>query len=251
MKRRSGALIAAVLLFMLMLSGCKRAEGYDTIDKAREKYEKLDSAKLTITDAKNSDVIQEFTFKYEGDTLTYLYMGADTDGSLYYEFYNGEEYDVYSGGKWTSYPKGNDKCVSYTRKNPNPKATKDIFFLVGSSIAKGEIKKLDNGGQSIYYQYDCSKLNGKMQEQLTSMGRLTAFETTFTIDADGEIVEMLERSALVPNAADSAAVTDAVDSGSSDAVKANTDAAESDTTYRLVVSDRNAVEAIEKPDLYE
>lgn len=223
MRGRTGK-IAVLALFVLSLTGFGRMEGYDVIDRARAAYAALDSGRLTITDVDTGGLVQDFTFRYEDGALTYLYEGTGPDGTFSCEYGDGETRELYTDGQWAAYAADEDGYVRYTRKRPHQNASKDIFFLLGSCVEQAEITELPDGGQTIRYVYSPAKLSGKLAGQLRG-GKLTAFETVYTLDASGGIEEMIEQSTVSGPDGDS------------------------EWAYKLVISDENAVEAIEKPEV--
>ena len=74
---------AAALVCAVVLAGCsaKLPEGYDKFTAAREKYEKLDSAAVTMTDLSSGEEIMEFRFCFNGnDEMVFSYYGMNVAG---------------------------------------------------------------------------------------------------------------------------------------------------------------------------
>ena len=227
MKKNITALIALATMAILLCSCAKRAEGYEIIKNARKEYTKYDSAKIIVTNDLTGQVSQEFTFKYEGDVLTYVYMGAGENGEIYYEYHNGDELHIYEQGEWAVYMKGDGKYQSYSRRNPHSMAGEGVFLFVNKAIDEARIEEID-GGTKIEYIYDAKELSRQMSRQLKEIGDIQSFEISFILNSDGHIEQMRQISTLIK--------TDE-----------NGDEHREDIDYKLEVSEINAVKEIKKP----
>lgn len=227
MKRYITVLIALITMALLLSSCAKRAEGYDIIKEARKEYRNYDSARIVVTNNLTGQISQEFTFKYEGDTLTYVYMGAGENGELYYEYHNGDELHIYEQGEWTVYMKGDGKYQSYSRRNPHSMAGEGVFLFINKAIDEARIEDID-GGKSIEYIYDARKLSKQMSHQLKEIGDIETFEIHFNLNDDGNIIEMRQISKLIK-------------------VDEHGNEIHEDIDYKLEVSKINAVDEIKKP----
>ena len=229
MKRNITALIALVMAALLLCSCAKKAEGYEIIKNARKEYTKYDSAKVVVKNDLKGQISQEFTFKYEGDTLTYIYMGAGENGELYYEYHNGDELHIYESGEWAIYMKGDSKYQSYSRGNPHSMAGEGIFLFVNKAIDEARIEEVD-GGTKIEYIYDAKELSKQMSRQLKEIGDIETFEIHFNLNADGNITQMRQISKLIK-------------------MDENGNESQEDIDYKLEVTEVNAVKEIKKPDI--
>ena len=213
-------LVFIVIFIPLVLSSCGEkqddAPGAELIKSAKEAYEKLDSARLVIKDCDSGEVKQEFIFRYEGNVLTYSFKSVSSSG-VYCEYNDGKSLQIENGGEVKTYkwPSGNFK--KYKRSKTHPNASGGIFFYEPSCISKVSVNP-SGDGTMVDYEYDVKSLSKKMQTS-TSEGKMTAFQTRYIFDGDGNFSMLYETSTF------------------GDAVH----------TYTIEILDKNAVEKVENP----
>ncbi len=210
--------IAIIIPFVLSSCGKKQedAPGAELIKSAKEAYESLDSARLVIKDCDSGEVKQEFVFRYEGDVLTYSFKSVSASG-VYYEYNDGKSLQIENNGEVKTYkwPSGNFK--KYKRSKTHPNASGGIFFYEPSCISKVSVNPSGNGTM-VDYEYNVDSLSKKMQT-FTSEGKMTAFETRYVFDGDGNFSMLYEISTF----------------------------GEAVHTYSVEILDRNAVDKVENP----
>lgn len=189
---------AAALVCAVVLAGCsaKLPEGYDKFTAAREKYEKLDSATVTMTDLSSGEEIMEFRFCFNGnDEMVFSYYGC-WNGEVQQAYSDGAEFFYKEDGdeKWTVISSADENYVYnvYNREYRYPYAEGRIFFLAAEAVAEAEVSESD-GITSITYVYDPDKLNSAsmpgVQEEIASFAALT---TTLNVGADGIVRDFTE-----------------------------------------------------------
>lgn len=196
MKKLISAAAAAACCVMLVACSADLPEGYDKFTAAREKYEKLDSARVTMTDLDSGSEIMEFSFYFNGsDEMVFSYYGC-WDGEVQQAYSDGAEFFYKEDGdeKWSVISSADENYVYnvYNRGYRYPYAEGRIFFLAGEAVASAEVTE-SNGVTSICYVYDTDKLNSAsmpgVQEEISRFSELT---TTLNIGADGIVQDFIE-----------------------------------------------------------
>ncbi len=194
-------LVLAVLLMLsaVAFSGCttKLPEGYDAVKQAKDQYEQLDSAHVTMTDLTDGSVIMDFSFYINpNNEMVLSYYGIDGEEEQF-AYSNGAEYFYKEHGdeKWTVIGSDDENYLYnlYNREYRYPYAQGGIFFLDGGSVADVGIINSDDGAMQITYTYDANKLNSSAVEYLDGVSGFVSLETVFTVNSDGYITEFIER----------------------------------------------------------
>lgn len=188
MKRK---IISAIMAcFVVILSSCgvqPSVEGDDLINKAREAYKSLDSAKVIMTNEDTGEAEQTFTFKYdEKGILTYSYEGKNGD-DVYAQYNNGLESFSYEKGNYTYLQKGDNDFAAYTRDVTHPQAAEGLIIFQPAAIASAEVKK-ESGRTHVHHEYDISKLSVD--------DNLTAFSADYYFDKDENLLYFVEVSVV-------------------------------------------------------
>lgn len=185
-----------ILPVLLLLAGCAAVpESYNEIKKAKELYEKLDSACVVMVDNKSGGELMEFRF----------YINKKDEMLLSYEsFENGEK--AYSDGVqffyktgdsegWTAVTPKDEAYIYniYNRKYRYPYARGGLFFLDGTSVSTVETAE---DGRLITYVYDCGKLNDYAADKLDGVSSFSALTCVYRLNADGYIVEFTEKGTV-------------------------------------------------------
>ncbi len=219
-------LFLLILPVLLLLTGCTAIpENYNEIKKAKELYEKLDSACVVMVDNQSGDELMEFRF----------YINKNDEMILSYEsFENGERafsdgvqfyYKTEGGEGWTAVTPKDEAYIYniYNREYRYPYARGGLFFLDGTSVSSVEAEEI-GGDRRITYVYDCDKLNDYAVTKLDGVSSFSALTCVYRINADGYIVEFTEKGTVTD---DSENVSDI------------------DVTYRI--TDMNELTGVENP----
>lgn len=224
--RRAAAVLLAA--FALVLSSCGEKdpawEGDDLVKSAREHYVSLDSARLEIRDDSSMETKTSFTFRYEGNTLHYVFEGT-YNGQPYYEYHDGSRLWIQKEGQVSSYGWSLMKngYQKYTRKDRHPNADAGILFFEPKAIVSVEQSVgIETGTKAFLYEYDVDKL-GKAASLASDGSTLTSFTTTYFFEPSGKFAYLTETSVM---------------SGQE---------GESSSSYTITIRDENAVEALQNP----
>lgn len=210
-KTAAAALTAAVCLFC---SSCGEPElrHDELVNKAREAYADLDSAKVVITNEDTGEIEQEFTFKYdEKDVLTFSYYGK-YNGDEYAQYNSGLESFTYDNGEYTHAVKGDKDFNQYTRKAKHPQADEGMLMFSPKAVSGVSDMTDSEGAVTVTYSYDVSKLG----EDIDEIGA-TSFSTTYYFDKDGGLEYFTE----------------------------NTQTKDGSYNYRVEITEKNSVDKIE------
>lgn len=189
-------LLLSVLLcgiISICLSGCaqkKEYPGSDKIEALRDNAANYDSARYFITNVESNVLEQVFTFMYDEDgSQIYLCEGVDSDGDYYVEYSNGREVFRTEKGIGSVIPSSDETFAVYTRKDPHPYSTGQLFFYVNAYISSAE-EGTDSEGNTLYfYNYDTEKINKALGNTLTE------FATSYAFDGDGNFVYFRQHNA--------------------------------------------------------
>lgn len=180
-------------IIVICLSGCaqkKEYPGCDKIEALRDSAAGYDSARYFITNVETGVLEQVFTFMYDtDDSQIYLCEGVDADGNYYAEYSNGREVFRTEHGIGMVVPSSDETFAVYTRKDPHPYSTGQLFFYVNGYISSAE-ETADGEGNTLYlYHYDTEKINKALGNTLTE------FATSYAFDADGNFVYFRQHNA--------------------------------------------------------
>lgn len=225
-KMRKFFLCILSVVLALMLTGCVSApENYGEIKKAKELYEKLDSARVVMVDNKSGGELMDFRFYInKKDEMIFSYESFENGDRAYSDgvqfFYRTE-----GDGGWTAITPKDEAYIYnvYNRKYRYPYARGGLFFLDGTSVSSVGMSE-DGGDKVITYVYDCDKLNDGYVKQLDGVSAFSALTCVYRINADGYITEFTETGTMTDD---------------SDAVK------DIDLTY--LVTEMNGISVIENP----
>lgn len=190
--------ILYILPIILIFSGCSAApEGFGTVKKAKELYEKLDSARVVMMDNKTGRQMMSFEFYVNKNGEMVFSYESEADGEFAYS--DGMQFYYKTDGRagWTAVtPKDEEYIYNvYNKTYRYPYARGGIFFLDGTSVASHNIEQT-GGGSEITYVYDCDKLNGYAADKLENVSSFSRLECTYTINADGYITEFSQKGAV-------------------------------------------------------
>lgn len=186
------------VLFTLLLTACAPTpEAYGDIKRAKELYEKLDSARVVMNDNKTNKPLMDFSFYInKKDEMIFTYENFDNGDAAYsdgIQFY----YKTAEHGGWSVITPKDESYIYniYNRKYRYPYARGGLFFLDGTSVHSAEISQ-DDSGTTITYIYDSEKLNDYAVKQLDDVSAFSALTCTYRINADGYITEFTEKGLL-------------------------------------------------------
>lgn len=218
----------AIILGALLLCGCAaKPEGYDSVKKAKELFEKLDSARVIMEDISAGERLMEFSFYINNDDeMIFSYRGNGENGEEY-GYSNGAEFYYKTAGaeRWEVIGPSDESYYYniYTRDYRYPYARGSIFFLDGTSVESVVIAEKQDG-TAIVYTYDPEKLNSYAAGILDNVSSFSELTATYLIDENGYITEFTEQGR----------VTDI-------------DGNESSVDIRIIVDSMNEIFEIEAP----
>lgn len=197
------AITAAAAAAFLMLTGCSASlpDGYNEFKAAREKYETLDSAKVTMTDLDSGEQVMEFSFYFSRNDEMVLSYEDNWDGKTQQAYSDGAEFFYKEDGdeKWTVIGSGDESYVYnvYNRKYRYSYAQGRVFFLAAEAVQNAAVTVNADGSVEITYEYDPVKLNDAsmpgVEESIESFSALT---TKLEINPDGIPVHFTEEGTV-------------------------------------------------------
>ena len=200
-----------------VLCSCGKVEvrGGDLIEKAREDYVSLDSARVTLTNTKTNQQEQEFVFKYdEKDVLVFSYYGKNGKDEI--ALYNdGISQDVYQDGKYKHQTSDDKEFQKYVRNSTYPQADKGLIIYQPESVEDAKVEK-ENSVTHVWHKYDVSKIaNSDNKDSLKS------FTADYYFDENDKLLYFVENS------------------------KIKKDDKEEEFSYRIDITDKNSIEKVE------
>lgn len=181
---------AAVVCLLSACTGRSNVEGGELINKARDNYVSLDSAKVIMTNTESGEAEQEFTFKYdEKDVLIFSYYGKGDDKE--YAYYNdGYQSDMLNNGEYTHLTSDDKDFQKYVRKSTYPQADKGLILFEAGSVKEASVKEED-GVTHITHIYDADKISNS-----ESKDKLKEFTAEYFFDKDEKLLYFVETSVL-------------------------------------------------------
>lgn len=223
----------AAIMGALLLCGCsEKPEGYDSVKRAKELFEELDSARVIMEDVSAGEQLMEFTFYInKDDEMIFSYRGKSSESGggsgEEYGYSNGAEfyYKTADSETWEVIGPADENYYYniYTRAYRYPYARGSIFFLDGTSVESVSMSETQ-GGTEIVYTYDPEKLNSYAVGLLDNVSSFSELTAAYLIDENGYITEFTEKGT----------VTD-------------TDGSESTVDLRITVDKMNEIYEIEAP----
>lgn len=202
MKKALSAAAASVIA-ATALSGCtaELPGGYAQFTAARDKYETLDSAKVSMTDMSTGEQVMEFSFYFTGNDEMVLSYYSCWDGKIQQAYSDGAEFFYKDDGdeKWTVIGTGDDGYIYnvYNRKYRYPYAEGRMFFLAAEAVSNAVVIESDDGPTSITYTYDPEKLNSaSMPGVEEEISKFEALSTTLLINSDGIPTQFTENGTV-------------------------------------------------------
>lgn len=184
----AAVLMTAVCCFSFSSCGEPEVAGDELINKARDEYVELDSAKVLMTNVSTGKVEQTFTFKYdEKDVLTYSYYGKSekTEVAMYN---NSLESASYKDGKYSHAVKGDSGFLKYTRKSPYAQADKGMILFEPKAVTNAKMTE-ENGVTHVIHIYDTEKIGATSES-----GEVTGFSVEYFFDKNGELLYFVENT---------------------------------------------------------
>lgn len=201
MKRIIIAIAAAVLIIaafaaVITVKLGELPDGYRDIKKAREMYEKLDSARLDMIDLSSGETLMTFCFYINSSNEMILDYDCPQDGEHAYS--DGKQFYYKTDGKWTAITPKDEAYIHniYNREYRYPYARGSAFFLDGTAVREAALEQ--NGSEkTITYIYDCGKLNEGLVKQLDNVSEFSELTCAYTLNGDGLIVRFTEKGSLI------------------------------------------------------
>lgn len=185
----------------LLLTGCApMPEYHGEVKRAKELYEKLDSARVTMNDNETGKQLMDFRFFInKRDEMLFSYNDL-ANGDMAYS--DGLQFFYKTGDMdgWSAITPGNEEYIYniYNRKYRYPYARGGLFFLDGASVSSAETTR-DGNNVLVTYVYDSEKLNSGAVGMLDDVSSFLALTCVYRIDADGYITEFTEKGELTDN----------------------------------------------------
>lgn len=223
MKKRLFCVIATVVLCFALV-GCSQEKdivGSEKIEALRKEAQSWESGRYFITNVDTDVLEQVFSFYYDPDgRQVYLCEGIQND-EYYSEYSNGLELFREEKGVGAVIPSTDETYAAYTKKEPHPYSTGQLFFYLKNYIETSEEKTDGEGNICYVYTYDPEQLSKALGSTVTS------FVTSYAFDSQGNFVYFRQHN--------SSDITGSENSGIMD------------FTYEITVEDINAVTEIENP----
>lgn len=185
-------LLVAVFTALILIKLGELPEGYGDIKKARERYEKLDSAQLDMIDVSSGELLMTFRFYINENNEMIFDYDCPQNGEHAYS--DGKQFYYKTDGEWTEITPDDEAYIHnlYNREYRYPYARGAAFFLDGNSVREAAVEQ--NGSEKIItYVYDCDKLNENSARLLDNVSEFYEFACTYTINEDGLIVKFTEK----------------------------------------------------------
>ncbi len=200
MKRLFAFILSAAVALMLSGCGAQLPQGYDEVKQAKQLYQELDSAHITMTDNTTGTIIMDFSFYINpNNEMVLSYYGVD-DGREQHAYSNGAEYfyKEHDDEKWTVIGTEDENYIYnlYNREYRYPYAQGGIFFLDAGSVESAEVIASEDGPTQITYIYDTDRLNRSAVEYIDGVSAFVSLETAFVIDENGYITEFSEKGTV-------------------------------------------------------
>jgi len=199
--RKALSLLAA-LLMVVSISGCSVAkpDGYDSVKKAKELYNTLESARVVMEDIYEGSSLMEFEFliNVRGE-MEFYYKGESGNGTEY-AYSNGAEfyYKTADAEGWSVIGPADEGYIYniYNSEYRYPYADGSIFFLDGTSVEKSEVTESADGGVTVTYTYNAESLNSYAAGKLENVSAFSELTAQYCMDKDGYITEFTETGAV-------------------------------------------------------
>ena len=207
------------------MSGCAAEKqeiiGREQIEALKNEAAAYESGRYFIENLDTGMLEQVFSFYYDGDDRQVYLCEGDLGGEYYAEFSNGVELFREENGTAANIGSTDETYAKYTRKDPHPYSTGQLFFYIKNYVGTSE-QTADEDGNTVYiHRYDVEKLNKLLDDDVS------AFYTYYAFDADGKFQYFCQHN-------ESASATDANGNPVS-------------YTYRITLGDVNGVSEIENP----
>lgn len=223
MKKRLFGVLAAVLL-CFVLGGCSEKKdivGSEKIEALRKEAQSWESGRYFIKNVDTDVLEQVFSFYYDSDgRQVYLCEGVQ-NGEYYSEYSNGLELFREENHIGALIPSSDETYGVYTKKEPHPYSTGQLFFYLKNYIASSEEKADGEGNICYVYTYNPERLSKALGSTVTS------FVTEYAFDENGDFVYFRQHN-------------------SSD-IAGNENSGVMDFTYEITLGDINGVTEIENP----
>lgn len=191
----AAVLLAAALAVLIFIKLSSLPDGYREIKKAREMYEKLDSARLEMIDVSSGESLMSFCFYFNSDDEMILDYDCPQNGEHAYS--DGKQFYYKTDGKWTAITPKDEEYIHniYNREYRYPYARGTAFFLDGTAVKEAKTEQIGSE-KIITYIYDCDKLNENSAKLLDNVSAFSELTCTYMLNADGLIVRFAEKGSI-------------------------------------------------------
>lgn len=185
------------IIAALLLTGCApMPESYSEVKKAKELYEKLDSAGVIMNDNETGEQLMHFRFFINKKNEMIFTFESLESGMAYSD---GMQFFFKTADRegWSAITPSDEGYIYniYNRKYRYPYARGGLFFLDGASVSSAEVTR-DGGDTVVTYVYDSEKLNENAVGTLDDVSSFSALTCVYRINADGYITEFTEKGEL-------------------------------------------------------
>ncbi len=186
------------IITVILLGGCApMPEAYGEVKKAKELYEKLDSARVIMTDNETGAQLMDFSFFInKKDEMLFSYEDLENGDRAYSD---GLQFFYKTGDQegWTAITPSDEGYIYnvYNRKYRYPYARGGLFFLDGASVSSAATVQ-EGGDTVITYVYDSEKLNENIAGTLDGVSAFSALTCVYRINPEGYITEFTEKGEL-------------------------------------------------------
>lgn len=197
---KTRAIISLIVSLTVMLSLCacntEPVVGEELINKAREEYVLLNSARVDVINDETGESEQIFIYKYdEKDMMTYSYVGK-SEGIFIAQYNNGFEQFTNDNGAYSYIKKGDTGFTAYNRDVPYPYADKGLIMFYKKAVNR-ELSYMASNEMAteICHVYDVEKLS-----DMNADGAILGFTAKYYFDGEGnflymkQITEMLDEN---------------------------------------------------------
>lgn len=186
--------ISLIIAFLMLVCfvGCGKKPAYsETVEKARDDYEKLKSAEVVISNAQTGEIQQTFKFYLDKKNVMHYYDEEKIGDKIKKEYYDGKTLKTDNNGELTIRKQGEKGFPNYSSKVRHVKASKQLIIYEPKAI-KMSIEKTDkDGNYSISYTFDPKKVSFVKAE-----GKVKDFTVTYNFDSKKNLFDIVEETKM-------------------------------------------------------
>lgn len=174
-----------LLICMVCFGGCtesKEVIGSAEIETLRSEAAAYESGRYFIKNIDSGVLEQVFSFYFDEEERQVYLCEGNQAGVQYAEYSNGVELFREEDGVSENVPSADETYARYTKKEPHPYSTGQLFFYIKSYVETSE-QVSDEDGNTVYiHRYNVEKLNRALESPVSE------FITYYAFDAEGKFV---------------------------------------------------------------